>query len=163
MRLTQKELFEVSARVGASAAHVPVLASPEISGELVCPAGELPLSHLRKRLAMMPPLNYSRCWQRNLPPLGEALLKGGVQATFHPHLPLLPPGKPESLAAGNGTEWDKLRPQGLLPPAASGCWSLCRAPILGNDSEAGKALEIIWCRAHLTDGELVGEGTCPRP
>lgn len=32
------------------------------------------------------------------------------------------------------------------------------APILGNDREAAKALEIIWCGAHLTDGELVEEG-----
>lgn len=99
----------------------------------------------------MSPLDLGRCWQRKLPPLGEAMLRGGIQAVFHPHLPLLPPGKAGSLAAGNETT-STLKvclPQELVAAGAS-----AGPPILGNDGEAAKALEIIWCGAHLTDGEL---------
>lgn len=103
----------------------------------------------------MSSLDLGRCWQRNLPRLGEAMLRGGVQAMFHPHLPLLPPGKAGSLAAGNETT-STLKvclPQELV--AAGAC---AGAPILGNDGEAARAWEIIWRGGHLTDGELSSGG-----
>lgn len=61
--------------------------------------------------------------------------------------------------------WGNLHPQGLLIPLAAlvAAGACAEAPILGNDGDAAKALEIIWYRAHLTDGEPVewGRGLAP--
>lgn len=45
----------------------------------------------------MNPFGLRQVLAEKLPPFGEAMLRGGVQATLHPLLPLL-----GSLAAGDG-------------------------------------------------------------
>lgn len=136
MRLTQKELFEVSARMGAAAAaHVPVLASPEISGELVCPAGELSLSHLRKRLAMMSPFKLQQMLAEKLAsPWG-----GFVERWGSGQVPPLPasPASWESRVI-SCWEWGKLHPQGLLPQQLAAAGACARPLSWGMTVKLGK-------------------------
>lgn len=106
---------------------------------------------------------YRRWWRRALPPLGETMLKVGFRPRST-HLPLLPPGRASSLAiASTG---DRQPPPSRSASPSS--WRLLE-PVLGPlpqemTGRAGRALEIIWCGDHLTDGELGGggDGTCLR-
>lgn len=72
--------------------------------------------------------------------------RGGVQASLHPHLPLLPPGKAGSLAAGNGATSTLKVCSATPPPAASGCWSLCWGPYPGERQRSCQSLgdHLVW-------------------
>lgn len=85
----------------------------------------------------MSPLDLGRWWHRNLPPHEEAMLKGGVQVTPHPHLLLLPPGKVGSLAV---TTLGLGQPPPSRSASPSSQWPLCWAPILGNDGRSWQRL-----------------------
>lgn len=84
------------------------------------------------------------------------MLRGGVQATLHPNLPLLPPGKASALAIASTGDGATSTLKVCLPQQLVAAGACAGPPSQEMTGRAGQALEIIWCGALLTDGELGG-------
>ena len=114
---------------------------------------------------MLPPLGLARRWQRNIPPHPRSKHLGEVRATPHPHLPL-PPSEEAGLISSLGTR-NEAGPARHTPSSPSSWWFIPGAPRAwvwaplpeNNRLRAGRALAIVWCKLHVTDGEMAeGEG-----